>query len=201
MDLGRDPGSAGTYYAAVGGNVSYREIHAGCLRRLDAHWNEKRGVFCDIGGGGKQRCHVGYVSIFPLLLQHLAPDDARLGRLIAVAGSPGALFSPAGLRSLSAGDAAYRKGDDYWRGKVWINCNFLALQALHRYRGEPGPAAAPAAELYSRLRGALLGNMAAAYGGSGFLWENYDDRTGQGTGTKPFTGWSALSLLVLSERY
>ena len=144
-----------------------------------------------------------YVSIFPLLLQHLAPGDPRLARLIAVAASPDALLSSAGLRSLSRGDKAYRQGDDYWRGKVWINCNFLALQALHRYMREPaaGAVAAAAGELYGTLRRAVLESMAAAFRSTGFLWENYDDRTGEGTGTKPFTGWSALALLILSERY
>ena len=41
----------------------------------------------------------------------------------------GGVWSRFGLCSLSSLDAAYGKDENYWRGKIWINMNYLALQA------------------------------------------------------------------------
>ncbi|GLE07741.1 hypothetical protein PINS_up018372 [Pythium insidiosum] len=88
--------------------------------------------------------HVGYVSVFPLLLQVVAPDAPELGAMLEQLSDPAHLWSPFGLRSLSTRDLFYERanahGDNpYWRGSIWINANFLALRALHFY-GVSGPA-------------------------------------------------------------
>lgn len=43
--------------------------------------------------------------------------------------------------------------------------------------------------------------MVAQYGRKGFIFEQYDDKTGEGLKHKPFAGWSALVLLIMSEMY
>ena len=40
----------------------------------------------------------------------------------------------------------------YWRGAIWINMNYLALKALHRYSRVEGPYSGKAAELYTQIR-------------------------------------------------
>lgn len=39
------------------------------------------------------------------------------------------------------------------------------------------------------------------YTESGYLWENYDDEDGHGKGSHPFTGWTALLVLVAGQTY
>ena len=36
---------------------------------------------------------------------------------------------------------------------------------------------------------------------TGYVWEQYNDRTGEGQGCKPFTGWSALTVLMMGETF
>ncbi len=59
-----------------------------------------------------------------------------------------------------------------------------------------GPNMAAAADARDRLRRNLVGNVVREYHRTGFLWENYDDVSGAGRGTHPFTGWTALFLLA-----
>ena len=39
------------------------------------------------------------------------------------------------------------------------------------------------------------------YEESGYLWENYDETDGHGRGSHPFTGWTALLVLVAGQTY
>ena len=39
------------------------------------------------------------------------------------------------------------------------------------------------------------------YNESGYLWENYDGDDGHGKGSHPFTGWTALLVLVAGQTY
>lgn len=73
------------------------------------------------------------------------------------------------------------------------------LQALHHYAGEPGPHAAMAKEVYGKLRANVLDNIVRQYNTTGYLWENYDDETGRGKGSHPFTGCVLHSLLTAND--
>lgn len=49
------------------------------------------------------------------------------------------MWSPFGLRSLSKSDPYFGKGEDYWRGHIWVNLNYLVLRALHEKYAVEGP--------------------------------------------------------------
>lgn len=66
---------------------------------------------------------------------------------------------------------------------------------------EEGPQAFVAGQMHDSLRGALMKTIAEGYAKSGYLWENYDEETGQGRGCRPFTGWTALLTLMASKSY
>uniref|UniRef100_A0A8D2Q4M5 Mannosyl-oligosaccharide glucosidase n=2 Tax=Varanus komodoensis TaxID=61221 RepID=A0A8D2Q4M5_VARKO len=148
----------------------------------------------------------GYVSLFPLLLQLLRPDSPRLGRLLDDLRSEAKLWTPFGLRSLSRSSPFYLKRNTahdppYWRGPVWININYLAVRALHHYGRAEGPFRRQAAALYQELRANVVANVFRQYVESGYIWEQYNDETGRGQGCYPFTGWSALVVLMMAEEY
>lgn len=148
----------------------------------------------------------GYVSLFPFLMEILTPDSPYLEKILHNIHDPEILWSNYGLRSLSKQSPMYMKrntDDDppYWRGQIWININYLALKALHHYATQPGPYSEDAKRIYTELRHNVVRNIINQYKRSGYIWEQYNDTTGEGSGCKPFTGWSALVVLIMAEQY
>ncbi|XP_044757932.1 mannosyl-oligosaccharide glucosidase [Coccinella septempunctata] len=148
----------------------------------------------------------GYVSLFPFLLKILEPTSPNLGLILEKIRKPELLWTNYGLRSLSINSPLYMKRNTehdppYWRGQIWININYLAVRALHYYSNRDGPYQKDAAKLYKELRVNVIQNLIRQYEKSGYLWEQYNDETGQGSGCRPFTGWTALVLSIMSEQY
>ena len=149
---------------------------------------------------------IGYVSLFPFLLQILDPASPKLEKVLKDLKDPEKLWSEFGLRSLSKNDPIYKKYNTehdapYWRGAVWININFLAVRALNHYASVPGPYRGTAKAIYRDLRQNLIKSIFSEYQRSGFIWEQYDDDAGHGKGSHPFTGWSSLVVLMMSEHF
>uniref|UniRef100_A0A914WQK2 mannosyl-oligosaccharide glucosidase n=1 Tax=Plectus sambesii TaxID=2011161 RepID=A0A914WQK2_9BILA len=148
----------------------------------------------------------GYVSLFPLFLRLIPADSPKLGRILEQLTDADLLWTSFGLRSLARTSPLYSARNTehdppYWRGSVWMNMNFLALSSLKHYSTVTGPHQATAFKVYSELRGAVVANVAREFKRTGFLWEHYNDETGHGEGTHPFTGWTSLVLLMMSEQY
>lgn len=149
---------------------------------------------------------VGYVSIFPFLLQILDPESPKVEKILKDIRNPNLLWSKYGLRSLSKSAPLYMKRNTehdppYWRGQVWVNINFLAVRALYYYGSVDGPYREEAMKIYGELRRNVIGNVVRQYFNSGYVWEQYNDKTGEGSGCRPFTGWSALTVLMMAEHY
>lgn len=148
--------------------------------------------------------HSGYVNLFPLLLRLLPPDSPRLPDVLELLGNPKkGIWSNFGLRSLAKGDKMYLRdnapGDvGYWRGPIWINCNFLAVRALKHYAALPGPSQEKAAELLEALSRNLVQNLLKNFQQTGYLWEQYNPKDGKGQRTHPFNGWSSLVVLIMA---
>ena len=158
--------------------------------------------------------HVGYVSVFPLLLKLLPPDSLKLLALLKQVTDPAQLWSPFGLRSLSTRDPFFEQenapGDNpYWRGAIWMNVNYLALDALHYY-AQPSTGSPFQAEFrsaYTALRANVIANVYREYERTGYLWEQYSgdihsgQQYGRGQRCHPFTGWTALIVNIMAEIY
>lgn len=148
----------------------------------------------------------GYVSLFPFLMQIIEPDSHKLGKILTDIRNPNNLWSDYGLRSLSPNSPLYMKRNTehdppYWRGQVWININFLAIRALHFYSTVEGPFKNQSKEIYKELRMNVIRNLMNQYTKTGYIWEQYNDKTGEGSGCRPFTGWSALVVSIMGETY
>ena len=148
----------------------------------------------------------GYVSLFPFLLRIVDPQSIKLQKILMDLRDPQLLWTDYGLRSLARSNKLYNRFNTehdppYWRGYIWINMNYLALSALYHYSHTTGPYGDLAGEIYMDLRKNLVNNMVKEYTRTGYIWENYSDKTGEGKGTHPFTGWSALLVLIMGEIY
>jgi mannosyl-oligosaccharide glucosidase len=131
--------------------------------------------------------------MFPLALKLIPAEAPELSHVLDILASPEHMWSPYGLRSLAISSPIYdarntEHDPPYWRGAVWVNMNYLILDALRtKYAGHPR-----ALDIARALRDNLISTIGGQYDARGFVFENYDDKTGQGQGCFPFTGWSAL---------
>lgn len=169
---------------------------------LDAiHWDPTESAYCDttIGTAGdfQRVCHLGYMSLYPLLLGLMEPDHPHLPAMLNLLSDPTRLWSPHGLRSLSATDPNYGKDEDYWRGAVWMNLNVLAVLRLRDLGLQDGPEKIRALSLAAQLRRNVVGAVYDSWKSTGLFWEQYSDKTGEGRRSRAFTGWTACVILLL----
>ncbi|EUC62183.1 mannosyl-oligosaccharide glucosidase [Rhizoctonia solani AG-3 Rhs1AP] len=187
--------------------AEYETIEKGIKANLDdLHWSKEKKMYCDVTvndeDDSEHVCHAGYVSLFPLLLGLLEPSSPHLGPILDLIHDPERLWSPYGIRSLAADHPLFGQGENYWRGPVWIQMNYLALSALHqKYAKEPGPHQAKAKLIYDELRENVVSNVFKEYERTGYVWEQYDPLSGEGKRSHPFTGWTSLVALILAEKY
>uniref|UniRef100_A0A1B6DLQ2 Mannosyl-oligosaccharide glucosidase n=1 Tax=Clastoptera arizonana TaxID=38151 RepID=A0A1B6DLQ2_9HEMI len=148
----------------------------------------------------------GYVSLFPFFLQLIEPNSLKLNKFLTDLENPKYLWTDYGLRSLAVTSPLYMSYNTehdppYWRGPIWINMNYLALRSLNFYSRTHGPYKDKALNLYNRLRKNLISNIFNEYKRTGYIWEQYNDKTGEGQRSHPFTGWSSLVVLMMAEIY
>lgn len=138
--------------------AAFKDIEADILQNIeDLHWSKENNMYCDVSvdedgefcffylfslercayletlvDESYHVCHKGYISIFPFLLGLLTPDSPHLGSILDLIANPAELWSPYGIRSLSLDHPLFGQGEDYWRGPIWVQMNYLALSALHK---------------------------------------------------------------------
>ncbi|KAL0926218.1 hypothetical protein M5K25_002430 [Dendrobium thyrsiflorum] len=151
--------------------------------------------------------HVGYISLFPFIMKIIPPESWILGKQLELISNRSTLWTDYGIRSLSKTSSLYMKRNTehdppYWRGPIWINLNYMILSALNHYSKVDGPYRSRAHALYKELRSNLIRNIVKNYYETGYLWEQYDQAgKGKGKGTRPFTGWTSLLVLIMAEEF
>ncbi|KAE9968726.1 hypothetical protein EG328_007292 [Venturia inaequalis] len=165
------------------------------------HWSEVDQAYCDVtkvNGLNAFECHKGYISILPLLLGSMNATHPHLNATLALMRNETELWSPHGLRSLSRSDKLFGTAEDYWRGPIWININYLAIIKLLELAQSPGPHRTTAGEMYIDLRKNIIATVYNSWRQTGFAWEQYNSNTGAGQRTQGFTGWTALVVNILA---
>ncbi|EDO16155.1 hypothetical protein Kpol_1026p1, partial [Vanderwaltozyma polyspora DSM 70294] len=186
----------------------YEQIEREIVENLDLiHWSEEKNCYCDVvvdefDDDLQSVCHEGYISILPFALKLIPEDSPKLDKIVDLMQDKNKLFSDFGLRSLSKEDENFGKGENYWRGKIWMNINYLCLDALKYYypaieTGVNKSESKKAVSLYNNLRTNLIKNVYKVWEEQGFCYENYDPVDGHGTGAEQFTGWTALIVNIM----
>lgn len=184
----------------------YRDQLRNVQHNLDVlHWSDREKVYCDATVDRDEFvhvCHTGYVSLMPLFLGLMNSTHPKLPALLTTLADPSHLWSNHGLRSLSAQDEFYGRGEDYWRGAVWMNLNTLAVLRLHEIgmEGETTPSRI-ALRLAEELRTKVVSTVYTSWLATGYAWEQYSDDSGEGRRSKGFTGWTAAVLLLLGLEF
>ncbi|KUJ11600.1 glycoside hydrolase family 63 protein [Mollisia scopiformis] len=177
-------------------------IETAILRNIDdLHWSERDKCYCDATIDDYEEnqlvCHKGYISLFPFLTGLIDSQSEKLDHILKLLGDESELWSEYGIRSLSKSDPFYGTDENYWRGPIWMNMNYLALVQLLKYAQIQGPHAETATDLYSRLRLNLVKTVFDSWQETGFAWEQYNPETGAGQRTQHFTGWTSLVVKIM----
>lgn len=141
--------------------------------------------------------HVGYVNLLPLCMGLVKQESPAYKEIIKILTSPEELWSPYGLRSLSKSDILYGVGENYWRGPIWINFNYLVLRGIKLHY----PDDSNLQSIYNELKGNIVSTVIKNWNENGFLWEQYSDVTGKGQRVHPFAGWTALIINIIHDIY
>lgn len=116
--------------------AEFQKLETAIVRNIDdLHWDSRAQTYCDATVDDYEEsvhvCHKGYISIFPFLTGLVPAESPRLGAIFDLIADPNELWSNFGLRSLSASNEFYGTDENYWRGPIWINMNYLALKNLY----------------------------------------------------------------------
>ncbi|KAI6251148.1 putative mannosyl-oligosaccharide glucosidase [Erysiphe necator] len=168
----------------------------------DLHWSKELKCYCDATIDEYEEhtliCHKGYISIFPFLTGLLEPTSDKLGPILDLLSDPNELWSEFGIRSLSKNSEYYGTNENYWRGPIWLNINYLTISQLLRYAQSSGPEQQRARKIYGQLRLNLVKTVYESWLETGFAWEQYNAETGKGQRTKHFTGWTSLTMKIMA---
>lgn len=94
------------------------------------------------------------------MLSLLPPSAPQVGAILDMLHDPNHLWSPYGLRSLSASHPEFGQGENYWKSPIWMPMNYLTLGALYKtYAAQEGPYQEQARAVYSELRKNIVDNV------------------------------------------
>lgn len=68
------------------------------------------------------------------MLSLLPPSSPHVGQILDMLHDPDQLWSPYGIRSLSLSHPEFGQGENYWKGPIWVQMNYLVLGSLYKVR-------------------------------------------------------------------
>lgn len=186
--------------------VTYKQRYDDIITNInEIHWSETDQLYCDVAVDDEDEdifeCHEGYITMMPFMHRLVSNTDTeKLKSIIEGLRDPNRLWSDYGIRSLTKQDSKFHKGEDYWRGHIWININYLTLESLYYYGSQQDvdPEVRKLAnKTYIQLRQNVVSNVFNEYKRTGYAWEQYNEETGSGQRTRHFLGWTSLVILMM----
>lgn len=192
----------------------YEKIESEIIENLDLlHWSDENNCYCDLTIDSLEDtrrfvCHEGYISLLPFALKLMPLDSPKLGHILNLMADPEKIYSDYGLLSLSRKDEYFGTAENYWRGPIWMNINYLCLDALRHYypvlatdtvRGLTKDEEL-AKELSTNIRSNLINNIFKNWETKGYCYESYSQYSGEGKGIEHFTGWTALIVNIMGHK-
>ena len=96
----------------------------------------------------------------PLFLGLIDSNSPHLPALLDQLTDPKQVWSPFGIRSLAKSSPHFGQGENYWKGPIWMQFNYLTLKNLkERYMVEQGPEKQRAVKIYNDLRKNVVDNV------------------------------------------
>lgn len=184
----------------------YSQIENDIIQNIDdLHWSEGHKAYCDATIDDYEEsvhiCHKGYVSLLPFLVKLIPSSSPHIIHLLETIRNPDELWSDYGIRSLSKSDEYFGTNENYWRGPIWVNINYMILDALQHYVSKPElPSGARklAKEIYVELRQNIVETVLTNWEKTGYAWEQYDSVAGGPKGVKHFLGWTSLVISIMA---
>ncbi|KAK6198693.1 glycoside hydrolase [Scheffersomyces amazonensis] len=187
----------------------YKKTEEAIIENIDAiHWSEEHQAYCDVSVDDDDInihvCHKGYVTLFPFLTKLIPEHEvSKIESIVDLISDPEELWTDFGLRSLSKSDEYYKTEENYWRSPIWININYMALDALQHYYDISKSYMSKelkekVTSTYHQLRLNIINNIADKWETTGYIWEAYEDDSGKEKGAKNFLGWSSTVLIMMT---
>lgn len=142
-------------------------------------WSEKLGAYCDLYRDGRGDTGVLSPASFMPLFAGIASDE-HAKKLALLAEDP-AYFHPL-FPSVAYSHPSYTE-DKYWRGPLWLNIAFMAIEGLRRNG------------FVTLADGFTDRILELCDREDSSIYEYYDSRTGKGLGATNY-GWSAAFLIL-----
>lgn len=188
---------------------TYKNLEKDIIDNIEKlHWSPEDKTYCDVSVNDDDEnifvCFKGYISLFPFLTKLIPEANTdKLEHIIDLISNPEELWTPYGIRSLSKADEFYKTGEDYWRSPIWIPINYLILDSIQDYyiRSKHHMSTdlqEKFAKTYHDLRINIVKNVFDQADKTGFVWEQYNDETGEAQRAKNFLGWSSLVLIMMT---
>lgn len=161
--------------------VTWREKSRELKDRINAVlWNEKAGIYVDVDRtNGEFSDVITSASFVPLFA--LCASEERAKKAAGCAADSRMFFPTMPTVSYDSPDYS---SSDFWRGPVWLNYAYFAVEGLKKYGFD---------NTADRIREAVLD---MAYNEKSDIYEYYDSKSGVGLGAIHF-GWSAVFIMKL----